>query len=171
MSGLSNSFPRISGGQFGLTKNRQGRRSRRAASTAAVIKAPHVAQPQVDTIISPRPISEVGCDGGGDAQTYPVYRVLSAIVSASRNVSLNRTGLGSPWTRIKSKYVSINSRICQLRVGFGLRLKNIADGLNDKALASCTIKEGEKFFTKGPSAKRKCFDDQNVRFRILKRVA
>ena len=54
---------------------------------------------------------------------------------------------------------------------FGLRLKNVADGTDYKALASCTIKEGEKFFTKGPSAKRKCFDDQNVRFRILKRVA
>ena len=54
---------------------------------------------------------------------------------------------------------------------FGLRFKNIADGTDDKALASCTIKEGEKFFTKGPSAKRKYFDDQNVRFRILKRVA
>ena len=42
---------------------------------------------------------------------------------------------------------------------FGLRLKNIADETDDKALASCTIKEGEKSLTKGPSAKRKCFDD------------
>ena len=32
---------------------------------------------------------------------------------------------------------------------FGLRLKNIADGKDDKALASCTIKEGRSSSRKG----------------------
>ena len=68
LAGLSNSF-RISG-TVRADQESPGGDQDGCLQHPAVIKGLHVAPPPPD-IISPRPISEVDCNSGGNAQMYP----------------------------------------------------------------------------------------------------